>query len=68
MIEIVTNIDKLRELALDQHGFVTYQQATDKGVTPQALSMLVKNVGVWSVWPTACIECHKFLPLPTTSL
>jgi len=37
----VTNIDKLREVALDQHGFVTYQQAIREGVTQPALSMLL---------------------------
>ena len=43
MIETLTNIDKLREVALDQHGFVTYQQALDQDITPQSLSMLVKR-------------------------
>jgi len=43
MIEAATNIDKLREVALDQHGYVTYRQALDEGVTAQALSMLVKR-------------------------
>ena len=43
MIETATNIDRLREVALDQHGFVTYQQALDQGITPQSLSMLTKR-------------------------
>ncbi len=43
MNEIVTNIDTLREIALDQHGFVTCQQAIDAGVSQPGLSMLVKR-------------------------
>lgn len=43
MIEKATNIDKLREIAIDQHGFVTTAQALDEGVTHAALSMLVKR-------------------------
>jgi len=43
MIEAVTNTDKLREVALGQYGFVTYQQALDQNITPQSLSMLVKR-------------------------
>jgi predicted transcriptional regulator of viral defense system len=43
MNEIVTHLEKLREIAMDQHGFVTYQQATDAGVPQPGLSMLVKR-------------------------
>jgi predicted transcriptional regulator of viral defense system len=43
MNEVVTNIDKLREIAMDQHGFVTYQQAIDAGVPQPGISMLTKR-------------------------
>jgi len=43
MIEVVTYLDRLREIAMDQHGFVTYQQAIDVGVPQPAISMLVKR-------------------------
>jgi predicted transcriptional regulator of viral defense system len=43
MKEITTNIDKLREIAMDQHGFVTYAQALGEGLSQPALSMLVKR-------------------------
>jgi predicted transcriptional regulator of viral defense system len=43
MNEIVTSIDKLREIAMDQHGLVTYQQALDEGVSPQLISVLTKR-------------------------
>lgn len=40
MSEIMYNIDKLRETALDQHGFVTTAQAADQGVSKATLSKL----------------------------
>lgn len=43
MIEIATNIEMLREIALDQHGFVTTEQALEAGITYASLSMLVKR-------------------------
>lgn len=43
MIEKATNIDRLREIAMDQHGYVTTSQAIEEGVTNAALSMLVKR-------------------------
>lgn len=43
MNEIATNIDRLRDIALEQHGFVTTSQAIEEGVTNAALSMLVKR-------------------------
>jgi len=43
MTESVWNIDKLREIAIDQLGFVTTEQAGSVGVTRHALSMLVKR-------------------------
>jgi predicted transcriptional regulator of viral defense system len=43
MIEQVTSIDKLREIALDQYGYVTFAQAMGSGVSQPAVSMLVKR-------------------------
>jgi predicted transcriptional regulator of viral defense system len=43
MIEVATGVDALREVALDQHGYVTYQQALDAGVSQAALSMLARR-------------------------
>ncbi|MCL2024188.1 MAG: type IV toxin-antitoxin system AbiEi family antitoxin domain-containing protein [Coriobacteriia bacterium] len=43
MNEIVGNIDKLREIALTQHGYATTQQALDAGVTKRALADLTKR-------------------------
>lgn len=40
MREIVWDIDKLREIALDQHGFVTTSQAKESGVSKATLSKL----------------------------
>jgi predicted transcriptional regulator of viral defense system len=43
MNEVVTNIDKLREIAMDQHGFVTYKQAINAGVPQPGISMLASR-------------------------
>lgn len=43
MNEIVTNIDVLRDIALEQYGYVSTAQALDAGVTQASLSMLVKR-------------------------
>jgi len=43
MVEAITNIEVLREIALDQHGFVTTGQALEAGVTYASLSMLTKR-------------------------
>jgi len=43
MNETVWNIEKLREIAIDQHGFVSVEQALDAGVTRAALSGLVRR-------------------------
>lgn len=40
MNEIVFDIDRLREVALDQHGFVTTAQALGEGVSKATLSKL----------------------------
>ena len=41
MNEIVTYLEKLRELAIDQHGFVTTAQAADEGIVRQELAKMV---------------------------
>lgn len=43
MKEVVTNIDHLREIALDQHGFVTREQAYNEGISAGSLAMLAKR-------------------------
>ena len=42
-MKTLTDIEKLREIALDQHGFVTTAQAEDVGVSRPALSYLSKH-------------------------
>lgn len=42
-MEALTDIEKLREIALDQHGFVTSSQAEEAGVSRPSLSYLVKH-------------------------
>lgn len=39
----VPDIEKLREIALDQHGLITASQAADVGVSRPSLSYLAKN-------------------------
>jgi len=42
--EVVTYLDQLREIAIDQHGFVTYAQAVDAGVPqPQVAQMTARG-------------------------
>ena len=41
MKEIVTNLDVLREIALDQHGYVTMAQALDAGLTHPIVSTML---------------------------
>ncbi|MDO5672906.1 MAG: type IV toxin-antitoxin system AbiEi family antitoxin domain-containing protein [Actinomycetaceae bacterium] len=43
MREVVTTLDALRELAVEQYGYVTTQQAINIGANHPALSMLVKR-------------------------
>ena len=43
MTETVFNIERLREIALDQHGFVTTAQASDLGVSRATLSKLTSR-------------------------
>lgn len=42
-METLTDIEKLRGVALDQHGLVTASQAAEAGVSRPSLSYLVKN-------------------------
>ncbi|MDR1187699.1 MAG: type IV toxin-antitoxin system AbiEi family antitoxin domain-containing protein [Bifidobacteriaceae bacterium] len=43
MQEVVTQLDALREIAMDQHGFVTTAEAADEGVGSAQLAMMVKR-------------------------
>lgn len=43
MEEILTDIDKLRDIALEQYGYVTTKQALEAGVTHASLSMMVRR-------------------------
>jgi predicted transcriptional regulator of viral defense system len=43
VIEVLTDLDRLREVALDQHGYVTTAQALEAGVSNASLSMMVKR-------------------------
>lgn len=43
MKEMVTDIEKLREIALDQHGYITTSQAEEAGVSRPSLTYLTKN-------------------------
>ncbi|MDR1265203.1 MAG: type IV toxin-antitoxin system AbiEi family antitoxin domain-containing protein [Propionibacteriaceae bacterium] len=43
MREIVTKLDALREIAMDQHGFVTTAQAAGEGVGSAQLAMMVRR-------------------------
>lgn len=43
MDEVRTSLDALREIALDQHGYVTFRQATEAGISQAALGMLHKR-------------------------
>lgn len=42
-MKTLTDIEKLREIALDQHGLVTTAQAEEAGVSRPALSYLAKH-------------------------
>lgn len=43
MIKTVTDIEKLREVALDQHGYVTTEQAEKAGVTRNSAAALARR-------------------------
>ena len=38
---VVTKLERLREVALDQHGFVTTAQAVEEGISHAELSTMV---------------------------
>jgi len=40
---LVTDLERLREAAQDQYGYVTTAQALDAGVSPASLSMMVRR-------------------------
>ena len=68
MIEEVTNIDKLRGIALDQYGYVTASQAAEAGVTKAALGMLNKrgrvervSYGVYRIPQVPSTERDRFM-------
>ncbi|MEG0505489.1 MAG: type IV toxin-antitoxin system AbiEi family antitoxin domain-containing protein [Raoultibacter sp.] len=62
MNEIVTNIDALREIALEQYGYVSTAQALDAGVTQASLSMLVKRKRL----ERACYGVYRVLQIPSS--
>jgi len=41
--DVLTDLERLREIALDQHGFVTSKQALDVGVSFASLSMMARR-------------------------
>jgi predicted transcriptional regulator of viral defense system len=43
MIEAITYLERLREIALDQHGFVTAAQALEEGIARPELAKLVSR-------------------------
>jgi predicted transcriptional regulator of viral defense system len=43
MIAVLTDLDKLREVAMDQHGFVTTEQALGSGVSQASLGMMTRR-------------------------
>lgn len=43
MTENITDIERLRHIALEQYGYVTTKQAIDAGVTHASLSMMAKR-------------------------
>lgn len=68
MLEEVTNIDKLRSIALNQYGYVTTAQAADVGVTRPALAMLKKRQrieriahGIYRIPQVPSTEYDKFM-------
>ena len=68
MLEEVTNIDKMRGIALDQYGYVTASQAAEVGVSKAALGMLYKrgrvdrvSYGVYRVPQVPSTERDRFM-------
>lgn len=46
---VVTKLERLREVAMDQHGFVTTAQAIDEGVSHAELSAMVARMRITRV-------------------
>jgi len=68
MQKTLLNIDKLREIALDQCGYITTTQANNAGVTKAALSVLAKRgriervaFGVYRVPQTPVTQYDPFM-------
>lgn len=57
MKKSLTDIDKLRDIALEQYGYVTTKQALEVGVTHASLSMMVKRERLTR-------ECHGVYLVP----
>lgn len=67
MNEIVTHIERLREVALDQHGYVSSAQAAEAGVSTASLAMLERRGriehaarGVWRVPQVPATENDRY--------
>jgi predicted transcriptional regulator of viral defense system len=64
---VVTKLERLREVALDQYGFITTAQAVEEGVSHAALSTMVARDrldrvahGVYRVPQVAETECDQY--------
>src|SRR5882757_333769 len=64
---VVTKLERLREVALDQHGFVTTAQALEEGVSHAELSMMIARDrlervahGVYRVPQVAATEFDQY--------
>ena len=62
MNETMTDMERLREVALDQHGYVTALQAQEAGVSRPSLSYLVKHGRV----ERACRGVYRVPQVPYT--
>ena len=58
----MTDMERLREVALDQHGYVTASQAQDAGVSRPSLSYLVKHGRI----ERACRGVYRVSQVPYT--
>lgn len=68
MEEILTDIDKLRDVALEQYGYVTTKQALEAGITHASLSMMVRRgrltrecYGVYSVPQSPYTQYNRYM-------
>ncbi|MEG0419242.1 type IV toxin-antitoxin system AbiEi family antitoxin domain-containing protein [Gordonibacter sp.] len=62
MNETMTDMERLREVALDQHGYVTASQAQEAGVSRPSLSYLAKRGRV----ERACRGVYRVSQVPYT--